>query len=103
MTDKHTPGPWWIDDDGFVAAGSGDTYATIADFDCSGDIDPCEREANATLGSAAPDLLGALENLERLLAAYSNGGFRGADWHNLSKGRAAARAVVAKAKGNADG
>ena len=28
---QHTVGPLWIDDDGFIAAGTGDSYQTIAD------------------------------------------------------------------------
>jgi hypothetical protein len=58
----HTPGPWWIDDDGFVASGSGDTYTTIADPHC-GNQDIDEREANARLIAKAPDLRDALQNL----------------------------------------
>ena len=61
MTGKHTPGPWWRDEDGFVAAGYGDSYVTIASFDCSNDLDPDEREANKSLGIAAPDMLAALK------------------------------------------
>lgn len=59
---KHTPGPWWLDDDGFIASGNGDTYETIADPHCS-DLDIDEREANARLIAAAPELLEALEEL----------------------------------------
>ena len=33
----HTPGPVWIDDDGCIAAGTGDEYVTIADPHC-GDL-----------------------------------------------------------------
>lgn len=58
---KHTQGPWWRDDDGFIAAGSGDSYVTIADFDCTHDIDIDEREANKSLATAAPDMLAALK------------------------------------------
>ncbi len=57
---KHTPGPWWRDDDGFVASGNGDTYKTIADPNCS-DLDIDEREANCRLIAAAPEMLEALE------------------------------------------
>jgi len=49
MKTKHTPGPWWIDNDGFIAAGSSDTYKTIADPHCmepTADNMP-EMEANA--------------------------------------------------------
>lgn len=59
---KHTPGPWWLDDDGFVASGSGDTYATVADPHC-GDRDIDERESNARLIAAAPELLAALQSV----------------------------------------
>lgn len=60
MTYKHTPEPWYRDEDGFIASGSSDTYVTIADPNCS-DMDIDEREANASLIAAAPDLLFALE------------------------------------------
>ena len=62
---KHTQGPWWRDDDGFIAAGHNDTYLTIADADCSHDIDIAEREANKSLICSAPELLEALEGLMR--------------------------------------
>ena len=43
----HTTGKeFWRDDDGFIAAGKGDEYVTIATFNCSNDIDIAEREAN---------------------------------------------------------
>lgn len=61
-TTPHTPGPWWRDDDGFLAAGSGDTYVTIADFDCSDDIDADEREANKSLAMAAPAMRAAISD-----------------------------------------
>ena len=60
---KHTPGPWWLDDDGFIASGSRDTYEIIADPHCCSDIDIDEREANANLIAAAPELLEALEHI----------------------------------------
>lgn len=64
----HTPGPWWIDDDGFVASGNGETYVTVADSHCNNqDID--EREANARLIAAAPALLTALAELVGALEA----------------------------------
>lgn len=61
MTAKHTPGPWWRDDDGFIAAGSGDSYVTVADFDCGGAISHAERLANEALAMAGPDMLAALK------------------------------------------
>ena len=60
MTTKHTPGPWWVDDDGFIASGTDETYRTIADPRCS-DMDSETHEANARLIAAAPDLLVALQ------------------------------------------
>lgn len=32
---EHPPEPWWIDDDGFVCAGTGDDYVTVADTHCT--------------------------------------------------------------------
>ena len=55
------------DDDGFIYAGSGDDYVTIADPNCSNDIDINEREANARLIAAAPELLEALEEAVKIL------------------------------------
>ena len=68
METKFTKKEWWIDDEGFVAAGFSDEYVTIADADCSKDIDIDERAANAKLIAAAPDMFKAcillLENAE---------------------------------------
>ena len=44
---KHSPLPFWIDDDHFIASGKNDEYLTVADPHASNDIDPCEIEANA--------------------------------------------------------
>ena len=62
---NFTPGPWWRDDDGFIAAGSGDSYVTIADFDCTKDLTIDEREANKTLAIAVHDLLAVLQEFTR--------------------------------------
>jgi hypothetical protein len=86
----HTPAPWWRDDDGFIAAGNGDTYVTIADFDCSNDIDIDEREANKDLALAAPELLEALYELENYCYTRSDRG---------KQARTKARAAIAKARG----
>lgn len=59
MKTQHTPGPWTVDDNGFIYDYAGNT---IADPHCS-DIDLDEREANARLIAAAPELLNALERL----------------------------------------
>tara|TARA_R110000744_G_scaffold159268_5_gene275383 strand:+ start:151 stop:501 length:351 start_codon:yes stop_codon:yes gene_type:complete len=60
---KFTQKDWWRDGDGFVASGKNDDYVTIADFDCSADIDIDEREANKNLAIAAPHMFAALKNL----------------------------------------
>jgi hypothetical protein len=70
----HTPGPWWLDDDGFVAAGSSDTYRTVADPRCMIATDMSgEMDANARLIAAAPDLLAAARNAANVLAGLAIG------------------------------
>ena len=66
MNTTHTPGPWWRDDDGFIAAGANETYVTVASPNCSHDIDIDEREANARLIAAAPEMLSYLQWIERV-------------------------------------
>jgi len=97
---KHTPSPWWIDDDGFLAAGGGDTYVTLADFDCTPDLGIDEREANKALAAAAPELLQALEELIRVtdyvpcVTRYLGTG----DGKRLFQARNQAARAIAKAK-----
>lgn len=59
-----TPGPWWLDDDGFIAAGSQETYCTVAEPRC---MEPrgneSEIDANASLIAAAPSLLAECRRL----------------------------------------
>jgi len=99
MQANHTPGPWWLDDDGFVASGSGDTYTTVADPHC-GDRDIDERESNARLIAAAPELLDALVSLLNVEGAALHGarlpGFVGLD---VAYHFEAARAAIARATG----
>jgi hypothetical protein len=90
MNAQHTSGPWWVDDDGFVASGSGDDYKTIADPRC---MEPrgneAEIDANADLIAAAPDLLDALQNM---LSCADAG-----DMDSLANASADARAAIQKA------
>ena len=66
----HTQGPWWCDEYGYVVVGSREKYLTIAEIDCS-IFKKAEREANAHLIAAAPDLLAALETaLEMLIDSW---------------------------------
>lgn len=97
---KHTPGPW-------INAGNGDIIA-IHPTQCGGVKDVCtvymtesdEDDANARLIAAAPDLLAALEMILPILL----------DWHSdfpdsvgskEEPAVRAARAAIAKAKGDA--
>lgn len=45
MKTTHTQGPYWRDDDGFIAAGTGDDYVTFCDTNCN-NLDIDDREAN---------------------------------------------------------
>jgi len=56
---EHTPGPWTRDEAGFIMADG----ETIADSQCSTNLDIDEREANGTLIAAAPDLLEACKGI----------------------------------------
>jgi hypothetical protein len=72
----HTQGPWTVAGEGFVVGGEGD--APNADFvslthitapSCATNYLPVdgEREANARLMAAAPDLLSAVKKLRRVV------------------------------------
>ena len=65
-----TPGEWWEDDDGFVAAGHGDSYRTVADARC--DVAPfsdANTEFIALAHSLMPTLLEAIDLLETVSSA----------------------------------
>jgi len=67
---SHTPGPWRYDKvDGHVFGGHAKTpgEAWIADPHCD-DLDVGERESNARLIAAAPDLLEALQEAADYMA-----------------------------------
>ena len=94
---KHTPGPWTMhprfDDGAEVRAIAPVAWCSVAStVGSSGDqsIDAAEARANARLIAAAPDLLAALDRLERL-----SGSAMGTD----DPARVFARAAIAKAKG----
>lgn len=71
METKHTPGPWWIDDDHNIAAGNGDCYKTIADPRCMSPENHEEMDANAHLIAAAPEMLELLKAINN--AFYVSG------------------------------
>ena len=90
MENKHTPGPW------HVASGSvySETGATIAHMfrepERGNTIRPVERDTNAALIAAAPDMY---EALETALAGFTNIGKPGV----MSAAMHAIRAALAKA------
>jgi hypothetical protein len=89
MSAKHTPGPWVTGQHGGVIDRRGCAVAKVQEMpgqDCG------EVEANASLLSAAPDMLAALEEL--LADKYLS------DPINADR-MAKARAAIAKAKGEA--
>ena len=80
---EHTPGPWEADN-GIVFSDFG-TIATVI-------IDMVDKEANANLIAAAPDLL---ESLETLYDLFKSGDYPGTE--DLDN----AHAAIAKAEGKA--
>jgi len=87
---KHTPGPWERQG---IAIGS--ETGSAFDAICYLDIlsrDREQREANARLIAAAPDLLAALEGMLARYASHESG-------QNDQNEPAAARAAIAKATG----
>lgn len=63
--EKHTPGPWNYDEEGFIY---GSTGFIVSDPHSSPEIDIEEREANALLLAAAPDLLAERNRLREVNA-----------------------------------
>jgi hypothetical protein len=113
---NHTPGPWQIDsEDGqWWIYGGGDARATTGIAKCDLIVNAVmgickqqnvigqrmpdgEREANARLIAAAPDLLDALREIVDVGAEY----YDMDSGENGSPAMAAARAAIAKAEGGA--
>lgn len=93
---KHTPGPWRVGKGGpnmcpTVGTEKGLMVAMVA----YGDGHP--TQANARLIAAAPDLLEALEGMERALLQMMDDPSRADEMSVVIK----ARAAIAKAKGGA--
>ena len=74
-----TPGEWWEDDDGFVAAGHGDSYRTVADARC--DVAPFS-DANTEFIALAHNLMPTLLEAVGLLEDVAMGN---AEYDDLSK------------------
>ena len=109
-TTKHTPGPWTIGSSDVQPIGlaichglSERKHSTIARFVKRGVDSYTELHANATLISAAPELLAALQRLAD--AAFARDTTMGdlctllAAKANLSDAERSARAAIAKAEG----
>ena len=90
---KHTPGPWLAD--GASVYEERDDFSVICNFWSSS---LPEWEANARLIAAAPDLL---EALEQLVIEYDDVELANAEPSSLTAAFNAARAAIAKAKGEA--
>lgn len=93
---KHTPGPWYVQDDHgkrwIETEGNDDTIAEIHRRKRKGSVYSCEEAgANADLIAAAPDLLTALQGL---LAAYEDPGNTGSTHDDKAQ---AARSAISKA------
>lgn len=108
---KHTPGPWR--ENGSVVTAQGSMALVVANVRCQ--LDPivrpdaaaktfAERDANARLIAAAPELLEALKECARLLnVAFDFEGDVFRKEHNNSVDAiCAARAAIAKATGKGE-
>lgn len=96
MGTKHTPGPWYVQDDHgkrwIETEGNDDTIAEVHRRKRKGSVYSCEEAgANADLIAAAPDLLSALQGL---LAAYEDPGNTGSTHDEKVQ---AARNAISKA------
>ena len=97
METKHTPGPWLYNDT--TAQVHRLHSATIAEV-CNHDMN---REANARLIAAAPDLLEACIAMAKWIdghgeVVFLGGGFGAID--SMNNARLLSRAAIAKATGN---
>lgn len=105
MKNKHSPGPWKLGEFVNVCLKDDDTPAYIQDSsgdviaDCYPDDNPvkphAERQANAKLITAAPDLLEACEKINEALIKQGFGNSRIPEFNLLW-------AAIAKARGEAN-
>ncbi len=104
MKTQHTPGPWFAVNDGTsihdrltrfdeYGARIGETPNAIADIYTMPRLG--EREANARLIAAAPELVAALKSLSEAVRDAGKEGTAG----NLAHAEVQARATLAKAEG----
>lgn len=94
MSDKWTPGPWRIKDDGETSKIADSANNTIANFTyvhLTGRRSAEEVRANMTLCRAAPDMAKALDALLRVIDVK--------DIDEAQRAIALGRAALAKARG----
>jgi len=94
---KHTPGPWQAKQNGFYRVAVVDRDGNYLTYKAGTDRMPdTEREANASLIAAAPDLLGALEQaLDALAHCKADTGYSSTQ----HRAAIAASKAINKAKG----
>ena len=101
--EKHTPGPWkYTKSYGRYSIGEQTgQMRLIAELDSAYSFDDRRFEADASLISAAPDLLEALKSVSQTLACNEHGECRGFSDDLLSTNDALemAKAAIAKATG----
>lgn len=100
MTDKFTPGPWFITGsqtkyiEARIGGGMLQEIAAVGPTAADGGHGE-QQEANAALIAAAPELLQALEGLLDADRAYEYGGYTESELAAINQ----ARAAIAKARG----
>ena len=111
MTTTHTPGPWHYQGvgSGYEITARTSLGAKFAGYHIatvikdSPGFEPVSREtteANARLIAAAPELLAALEHAEHYLRLRLTGlEYGGYEWNAAQSAHNAARAAIAKARG----
>jgi hypothetical protein len=69
---RHTPGPWYLDERGEVKGLNGERVVLAGGFSMGSAYKRPEREANAALAVAAPDLLTHLTQLAFMARTSGN-------------------------------
>lgn len=96
MIHSFTPGPWVINSDNEVCTQiDGEFHAICTDQFCFAPMR--EKQANARLIAAAPELLGALIGLRDILGRAESNASGNPEWEHVSGKIKAARAAIAKA------
>lgn len=97
-TPTHTPGPWAVSDTSII---TDDCCIAVIEDDGGYEAPPDQREANARLIAAAPDLLSALrDNLEAIEIHFNCEAEKfPSDSQHVVNGLAQIRAAIAKAEG----